>query len=181
MHFLSRAELKWFRSSAKRLRPVASSATQQVYQRSAHRPHCLSRFAACQRRRIREALSRCPGAACFQDVSSGCSFAIRIHLRRQQPHQQSVLCRTFTKTGAVFTQPGHPFVAHPNAVYTSRPLICRSTPTWDQADASWLDNLYGIGQQADQLVQQQLAGDCSVLVPLFDTVLALEQPAVLQV
>ena len=30
---------------------------------------------------------------------------------------------------------------------------------WEQADATRLDNLYRIGQQADHLVQQQLDGD----------------------
>lgn len=50
-----------------------------------------------------------------------------------------------------------PDVSPAHAWLISHPLLA-----WDQADASWLDSLYRVGQLANQLVEQQLDGDPSL-------------------
>ena len=60
----------------------------------------------------------------------------------------------------------HKFALQPNVTQAPSQLVSQlSHPilTWEQADASWLDGLYTVGQQADQLVQRQLDGTVSAI------------------
>lgn len=83
------------------------------------------------------------------------------HCVPQQPVDRLLLCRARTTCRLGVGWHNQPFLV-PGNLHHARPQLFSqlSHPTlaWEHADASWLDGLYTIGQQADQLVQQQLAG-----------------------
>ena len=73
-----------------------------------------------------------------------------------------LFCRARTTCSVGAGWRNHACALRPHVTQAHSQLVSQlSHPTlaWEQADASWLDNLYTVGQQADQLVQRQLDGN----------------------
>ena len=77
-----------------------------------------------------------------------------------KPLSSRWFCRTSATSKLGAHWPARAVRVPPSEACAHYELISLSAPAavWEQADTSWLDSLYAVGQQADRLVQLQLTG-----------------------